>query len=79
MIVGCSVLLFAALGLLHNPLWLAGNLLTAVILIVTSLTDRCVLHDFLIRLGVKEREEIFLPGGALRPEVQDALKSHKVV
>jgi hypothetical protein len=37
--------------------------------VVTSLTNRCPLHDLLMRLGAKEREALFLPSGLVRPEV----------
>jgi hypothetical protein len=75
MLAGCSTLLVSIFGILVDPLFLIGNFLIAINLIMTSVTNRCVLHDFLVRLGVKEREDIFFPGGALRSEVEDAVKT----
>ena len=66
LIVGGSVLMFTTLGLLHDPLWLAVTLGVAFNLVMTSLTDKCLLRDQLMRLGLKEREDLFRPGGTLR-------------
>ncbi len=69
---GGSMVGLAALTLLVHPAWAWGGLLVAANLVFTSLTDRCPLHDLLIRLGAREREDIFYPGGALRVEVAQA-------
>lgn len=69
---GSSVLFFTALGLLLSPWWLIGTLAAAANLVLTSITDACALHDLLLKLGAREREELFLPGGVVRPEVLDA-------
>jgi hypothetical protein len=37
-------------------------------LVFAALSDYCLLHDILIRLGAKEREDLFLPGGIVRPD-----------
>ena len=68
LLVGVVVVAGVVLGLLHHPAWLIMLLLLAGNLIVTSFTDRCVVHDTLIRLGAREREDLFLPGGSPRPE-----------
>ena len=60
---GIVVCLFGALTLLHHPHWLAGTILIAANLILTSLTDRCAMRDTLIKMGAQEREDLFLPGG----------------
>lgn len=65
-LAGCSVLGFSVLGLAVHPYFLAGTLLAAANLILTSLTDRCALRSILHRLGVKEREDLYLPGGRPR-------------
>lgn len=69
-LAGAGILATTTLGIAHHPAWLLGTLLASLNLVVTSLTDRCPLHDLLIRLGAKEREDLFLPGGLFRPEVQ---------
>ena len=69
LLAGASTLLFTALGLLHHPLWLLGTLAGAANLVVTALSGRCMLHDLLIRLGAREREDLFLPGGRIRSDV----------
>ena len=69
LLAGASTLAFTALGLCADPLWHLGTLLGAANLVVTAITDRCVLHDALLRMGAKEREDLFLPGGAVRPKV----------
>ncbi len=68
LLTGLGVLLFTALGLLHHPGWLLGTLAVALNLVLTALTDHCVMRDQLLRLGAKEREDLFLPGGAVREE-----------
>lgn len=68
LLAGAGTLLFTVLGLCVDPLWHLGTLLGAANLVVTAITDRCVLRDTLLRLGAKEREDLFLPGGAVRPE-----------
>lgn len=65
-LAGCSVLGFSVLGLAVHPYFFAGTLLAAANLILTSLTDRCALRAMLHRLGVKEREDLYLPGGRPR-------------
>lgn len=57
---GSVIFLFSALGLI-NPIWYLGSLATGTLLVITSLTNKCLLHDFLIHLGAKEREDLFLP------------------
>jgi hypothetical protein len=68
LLAGCSVLILTALGLLHHPSWLIGTILCAANLVVTSLTDWCPLRGLLLQLNVKEREDLFFPGGSIRPE-----------
>lgn len=69
LLAGASTLLFTALGLVHHPLWLLGTLAGAANLVVTALSGRCMLRNLLVRLGAREREDLFLPGGRIRPEV----------
>lgn len=69
MLSGALVLLFTALGLLHHPNWLAANLGLALNLVMTSITDKCLMRDLLLRLGAQEREDLFLPGGVPRAEI----------
>lgn len=69
LLAGFGILLLTALGLLHHTAWLAGTLLASSNLVITSLTNRCPLHDLLIRLGAQEREDLYLPGGSVRPQV----------
>ncbi len=66
---GAAILVLTVLGLAHHAAWFGGALLLSSSLVITSLTDRCLMHDLLIRLGAKEREDLFLPGGSLRREV----------
>ena len=68
LLAGLGTLLFTALGLWLHPYWLAGTLAMAANLVVTAITDRCAMRDLLLRMGAKEREELFLPGGKLRAE-----------
>jgi hypothetical protein len=63
LIAGTSVLAFTVMGLVHHRFWLIGTLVCAVSLIITSITDECVVHDALIKFGAREREDLFLPGG----------------
>lgn len=66
LLAGAGVLLFATLGLYLDPLWNLGTLFIAANLFVTALTDRCPVRDTLLRLGAKEREDLFQPGGRVR-------------
>lgn len=66
LIAGVSVLVCTALGLLHHQLWLVGSLACAFNLVLTSFTDRCAVRALLCRLGAREREDLFFPGGAPR-------------
>jgi hypothetical protein len=69
-ISGSSMLVFTGLGLLlHNEWWFIGTMLAAANLIITALSGWCPINRLLLRLGMKEREDIFLPGGSVRPEV----------
>ncbi len=67
LIAGLSILFCTALSILHSTWWMWGALACGANLLITSLTDRCVLKALLLRLGAREREDIFLPGGRLRP------------
>lgn len=69
LIAGLGVLACTLLALLHDPLWLYGALFAGLNLIVSALTGCCPFHDLLIRLGAREREDLFLPGGAPRSDV----------
>ena len=66
LLAGSVVLVFGLLGLLHHPLWCGAVIAVAGSLILTSLTDRCMVHDLLIKLGAREREDLFFPGGRVR-------------
>jgi hypothetical protein len=66
LLAGIGTLTLTALGIFHHPAWLIGTLLASANLVVTSLSNRCPLHNLLIRLGAKEREDLFLPGGSVR-------------
>ncbi|MCK6472872.1 MAG: hypothetical protein L6R28_14105 [Planctomycetes bacterium] len=79
LLAGASTLAFTVLGMLVDPLWHIGTLLGALNLVVTAVTDRCVLRDALLRLGAKEREDLFLPGGGVRPEARRAGRGSAVL
>ena len=66
LLAGAGVLVVKLLGLQHHPGWLLGTLAVALNLVLTALTDHCVMRNLLLRLGAKEREDLFLPGGAVR-------------
>jgi hypothetical protein len=65
---GVTLLVFTLLGILAHPWWLFGALCGSAGLVLSALTDRCVVHAALIRLGAREREDLFLPGGKVRRE-----------
>ncbi len=67
LLAGSGILGFTVLGMCVHPAWFAGTLLASLNLLITSFTNRCIFHDVLIRLGAKEREDLFLPGGIPRP------------
>ncbi|MCK6472166.1 MAG: DUF2892 domain-containing protein [Planctomycetes bacterium] len=71
LLAGAGVILFTTLGLCLDPLWNLGTLFIAANLFVTALTDRCPVRDTLLRLGAKEREDLFLPGGKVRGDHSD--------
>lgn len=68
LLAGVGTLLCLALAQLVSPWFLLGIAATALNLVVTSFTDACALRNTLIRLGAREREELFAPGGAVRGE-----------
>lgn len=72
---GATMLGLTALALLVHPAWAWGGLLVAANLVFTSVTDRCPLHDLLIRLGAREREDLFHPGGELRVDLEPVSSS----
>lgn len=78
LIAGAAVLCFALLAVSHHPWWLGAVLIVGANLILTSLIDRCFLRDLLVRFGAKEREELFLPGGAIRPDVREQPRADPV-
>ena len=69
---GLTVMLCISLALLHHPAWLIGTAATAASLLISSLSGFCLVHALLLKLGAREREDIFLPGGALRSEAPQA-------
>ena len=66
LLTGTLILAFTLLGLFHHPAWLYVTAGVSASLIATSLTDRCLVRRMLLTLGAKEREDLFLPGGAVR-------------
>ncbi len=55
--------------LLHHSLYwvsVAGLAFISLNLIVTSFTGYCIFHRILLRLGAKDREDLFEPGGKAR-------------
>jgi hypothetical protein len=79
LICGASLLMFGGLTFVH-PAWLIGTLLCAANLVITSITDRCALRALLLRLGAREREDLFLPGGAPRAKssINSEAQAHAV-
>lgn len=67
-LAGTFALIFVLLAHFHHSFWLLGLLGLSANLVISSLTDSCALHDLLIRLGAREREDLFLPGGEIRDE-----------
>jgi radical SAM superfamily enzyme YgiQ (UPF0313 family) len=74
-LAGVSVLLTVALGFFHSPWWLLSTAGLCVSMIVTAVTNRCVVKNLLIRMGVPGerdlgREEALAsqdqPGGSLK-------------
>ena len=66
LLAGCAVLGFSLLAFFLHPYWLLGALGCAVQLTATALLDRCPMRFLLLRLGAKEREDLFYPGGSPR-------------
>ncbi len=79
LLAGLGIMLFTLMGLLLHPLWLLATLFSAINLILTSITDRCPIKSLLLRMGAKEREDLFLPGGTIRthPSPEPALRRSK--
>lgn len=75
LIAGLSTLAFTLLGVCVDRAWLLGTLGVALQLVVTALTDRCPLRNLLMRLGLREREDLFVPGGARRMHVAEESKN----
>ncbi len=71
---GTLILTFTLLGLFHHPVWLYVTACVSASLIMTSLTDRCLVRRALLALGAKEREDLFLPGGVVRGSNVKALQ-----
>lgn len=71
LLAGSSMLAFTALGLLHHQAWFVGAMVVSLNLVVTSLTDHCPLRNALLQFGLREREDLFLPGGLVRSEVSE--------
>ena len=68
LMAGSTVLLATGLGVFVHPAWLLVTGFSALNLIITSLTGSCPLNKILIRLGAREREDLFWPGGEPRIE-----------
>jgi hypothetical protein len=77
LLAGLSVLVLTLLGILHRPEWLIGTLLVSIGLLASALTDRCLMHDLLLRMGAREREDLFLPGGSVRTDAFTTVATSK--
>ncbi|MBL4869272.1 MAG: hypothetical protein JKY67_23155 [Pseudomonadales bacterium] len=73
LISGFLISIFLLMSM-YNPYWNLGALVVSLSLVLTSISDKCIVHDFLIQLGAKDREDIFLSGGKLK----QVLKSEKI-
>ncbi|MGE3808125.1 MAG: YgaP-like transmembrane domain [Gemmataceae bacterium] len=69
LLAGLTLLVLAALAL-STPRWLWGVLGLGLHLTISSIVDCCPVHDVLLKLGWREREDLFLPGGSPRQGVQ---------
>ncbi len=67
-LAGSGTFILTLLAVFHHPGWLAGVALLSLNLVVTSLTGRCGLHDLLMKLGAKEREQLLNPDGTPRED-----------
>lgn len=66
LLVGVVALSGSVLAAVHHHAWLALVMVQAVGLIVTSITDRCLVRALVLRLGARRREDLFFPGGQPR-------------
>lgn len=66
LLAGSSTFALTLLAVYHHPMWLAGIAVLSLNLVVTALTNRCALHDLLMKLGAQEREQLFNADGSER-------------
>ena len=57
-LAGVAVLVTVALGFFHHPLWLLLTAGAALNLAVSGITDRCVVKDLLIRMGLPGERDV---------------------
>lgn len=60
---GIGILFCSLIGFTFHQLGFLFIVVISLHLIISSLSDSCVLHDLLIRLGAKEREELYNSNG----------------
>lgn len=66
LISGLGIVAGGTLALLWPACGLWITLGIGVGLLASALTNKCLVHDLLVRLGAREREDLFLPGGMPR-------------
>ena len=57
-LAGVSVLFTGSLAVLHDPIWAVGIAGIALNLVVSGITDRCVVKNLLVRLGVPGERDL---------------------
>lgn len=66
LISGVGIVAGGTLALLWPACGLWITLAIGVGLLASALTNKCLVHNLLVRLGAREREDLFLPGGLPR-------------
>lgn len=66
LLTGVSILSCAACLCIYPVYGICAAAGLGTYLLIGSITNRCMLHALLMRLGAQEREDLFLPGGVPR-------------
>ncbi len=71
-LAGISVAVAAALAYFHHPLWMLAAGGIALNLILSGITDRCVVKDLLIRMGLPGERDLGRAEAGRRAAPQEA-------
>ncbi|PCJ63486.1 MAG: hypothetical protein COA79_01350 [Planctomycetota bacterium] len=70
LLAGVGIILTTSLGILFEQIFLATTFAIGLHLVISSVSNTCVMRNFLVKIGAKEREKLYNDDGSIKSTIQ---------